>query len=158
MKLAVISLLSAVAFAGCVSRPTERWVSLNQSLEISPAEMPDLVARANDGSPEAAKRLADYYTYIEDKPDQAVHWLRKAAVAGDRIGQYNLGLTLWQRFPDPASQQEALEWLEKAAAQGLAIASDVIEEIKQRANQRPDGTPVKSPPSNPGQVSGVPHP
>ena len=25
-------------------------------------------------------------------------------------------------------------------------------------NQRPDGTPVKSPPSNPGQVSGVPHP
>jgi len=25
-------------------------------------------------------------------------------------------------------------------------------------NQRPDGTPVKSPPSNPGQESGVPHP
>ncbi len=25
-------------------------------------------------------------------------------------------------------------------------------------NQQPDGTPVKSPPSNPGQVSGVPHP
>ncbi len=29
---------------------------------------------------------------------------------------------------------------------------------KNWANQRPDGTPVKSPPSNPGQESGVPHP
>ncbi len=28
---------------------------------------------------------------------------------------------------------------------------------KKRANQSPEGTPVQSPPSNPGQVSGVPH-
>ena len=34
---------------------------------------------------------------------------------------------------------------------------DVWQE-KEWANQRPDGTPAKSPPSNPGQVSGVPHP
>ena len=31
-------------------------------------------------------------------------------------------------------------------------------EERDEANQRPDGTPVKSPPSSPGQVSGVPHP
>ncbi len=31
-------------------------------------------------------------------------------------------------------------------------------EEKSGADHRPDGSPVKSPPSNPGQESGVPHP
>lgn len=35
---------------------------------------------------------------------------------------------------------------------------EVYQWLRSWANQRPDGTPVKSPPSNPGQVSGVPHP
>ncbi len=41
----------------------------------------------------------------------------------------------------------------------LAVGFPVFLVMKKfRPNQRPDGAPAKSPPSNPGQVSGVPHP
>lgn len=39
----------------------------------------------------------------------------------------------------------------------ISEVSAYLDTLKNRANQSPEGTPVKSPPSNPGQVSGVPH-
>lgn len=41
---------------------------------------------------------------------------------------------------------------------GLSRYDAFTPDYEKSPNQRPDGTPVKSPPSNPGQVSGVPHP
>jgi TPR repeat protein len=74
------------------------------------------------------KKRLDMYTYHPRFTLQARAWMTKAAEQGDATSQYNLFGTICQL--DAEEADEALLWLEKAAAQGFPDAVALANQIK----------------------------
>lgn len=51
-------------------------------------------------------------------PQKSLYWTRRAAEHGDRDAQYNLGTYYEAGYALPKNAELALEWYQKAAAQG----------------------------------------
>lgn len=84
-------------------------------------ELSELRSAAVAGSPEAQVGLAWRLMRgegVEKDPEQAAHWMARAAEAGGAEAQYQLGVWLGML----GREHEAAEWLERAAEQGHAGA------------------------------------
>jgi TPR repeat protein len=53
---------------------------------------------------------------------QAANWYRKAADAGDKVAQHNLGVLYRDGLGVEKNEAEALAWFQKSAEQGYAKA------------------------------------
>lgn len=57
-----------------------------------------------------------------EDPDAAAGWDRRAAEAGDPVGQFNFGLDLMRGRGVPQDEATGRQMVDAAAAQGLAVA------------------------------------
>ena len=101
--------------------------------------------------------LVEFYVEAEPKGPPAIYYFLCEACAEKVRKEYGdltiRGAERWEECARLADAESAVCW-----DCFTEIFPDVCIRKDDRPNQRPDGTPVKSPPSNPGQVSGVPHP
>ncbi len=58
----------------------------------------------------------------------AAYWCEKAAIAGDKTGQYNLGIFLLKQ----RDYEKALYWMEQAASKGHEKATDFLPRFRMR--------------------------
>lgn len=82
----------------------------------------EIMDKAKQGSAISQYILATEYQYglgglIEDDAE-AIKWMRKSALQGTAIAQYNLGLMLANGEGTPKNYAKAMEWLIKSANQG----------------------------------------
>lgn len=82
----------------------------------------EIMDKAKQGSAISQYILATEYQYglgglIEDDAE-AIKWMRKSALQGTAIAQYNLGLMLANGEGTPKNYGKAMEWLIKSANQG----------------------------------------
>jgi TPR repeat protein len=61
----------------------------------------------------------------EYDPDAAAEWDRRAALAGDPVGQFNYGLDLIRGHGVARDVEQGRALVDKAAAQGLAVAQSL---------------------------------
>ena len=65
---------------------------------------------------------------LEQNYTKAAEWFKKAASAGNVYAEYNLGRCYLDGLGVEQSNALALEWLQKAQAQGHSGADDLIRE------------------------------
>lgn len=103
----------------------------------------ELKKEANQGNPEAARRLAENYL-TGNHFEQARAWghkyldlLRAKAEGGDVMSMLMLGGMYWQggRFADP-NREEAVRWFRMAADKGDVRASYILGEAYREAGQQ----------------------
>lgn len=103
----------------------------------------ELKKEANQGNPEAARRLAENYL-TGNHFDQARAWghkylelLRAKAESGDIMSMLQLGGMYWQggRFADP-DREEAVRWFRLAADKGDVRASYILGEAYRESGQQ----------------------
>ncbi len=61
-----------------------------------------------------------------DKPAEALPWLRKAAERGDARAQYGLGTLLFSGRGVKPDKAEARRWIARAARSGLPVAAEAL--------------------------------
>ena len=66
---------------------------------------------------------------VEEDPEQAVFWFRKAASQGDVDAQYLLGMCYEEGLGVQADRGEAYEWYARAAAQGDGRAKKALKKL-----------------------------
>lgn len=78
-----------------------------------------------------AKAGAEYGLVLmhNDKPAEAIPWLRKAAADGDARAQYALGSLLFAGRGVKLDRAEARRWLARAARAGLPAAKEALQII-----------------------------
>ena len=86
------------------------------------SDIGEIMDKAKQGSAISQYILATEYQYglgglIEDDAE-AIKWMRKSALQGTAIAQYNLGLMLANGEGTPKNYAKAMEWLIKSANQG----------------------------------------
>lgn len=84
------------------------------------------VDKALAGDRKAALQCTDHY--LKD-PKPRRYWEQIAAENGDPIAQYNFAMTLLSG-KNPLERKRAIYWLQKAAAQGDASASEALHEVR----------------------------
>lgn len=82
-----------------------------------------LLKAAQAGSAEAQCALGCYFAWIPDHTNMR-HWYLQAAVQGQPVAQYEVGLTLLTGEGGPADPEQGIAWLEKAAVADAYTASD----------------------------------
>jgi TPR repeat protein len=86
------------------------------------SEFDETMEKAKQGSSVSQYIIATQYQYgfgeVEEDDVEAVKWMRKAALQGEVIAEYNLGLMLANGEGVPKNYLKAMEWLNKAARQG----------------------------------------
>jgi TPR repeat protein len=100
----------------------------NAGLELTESQIRALEKSANAGDGVASFRLYQFFSFVLADSNQAMLWLKKAAIQGHVIAQYNLAVTLLQR-EDPESKQEATKWLQTAASAGDKNAATLLKEM-----------------------------
>lgn len=86
------------------------------------------LSRANAGDPNAAFRVYLHYISAENQHERAI-WLQRAAELGHPTAQYNLWFDL-RESPLCTDRALALSWLEKSAAQGVALAKGKLDAFR----------------------------
>jgi TPR repeat protein len=126
-----LTLLAARGFAQAPAHVTGDAAAAEASATLTleghngadPAEaVTTLTAAAANGSPQAALALANAYfegRTVAGDPVAAREWWRRAAELGAVDAQFNLGLVLLR---DGENTEEALAWLERAAAADHVLA------------------------------------
>lgn len=107
------------------------------STPIGPCPMQEALR----GDRMAARKCVDRYVH-EPKPRR--YWMQIAAENGDVVSQYNFAMLLLSG-KNPLERKRAVYWLEKAAAQGDADASEALHEVR----RNPDAIFPLPPPRSP---------
>lgn len=113
---------------------------------LEDAELDQLQRDATHGDSQAAFRVAFHYASA-DNPAQHQVWMRRAAMLGHPIAQYNMWFAL--RDSDECSEQhEALAWLEQSGDQGVDGAKEQLQAFKQHVALclAPPNNSFKTPP------------
>ncbi len=88
-----------------------------------PAGVETLTRAANLGDPQAQLKLAGLYQTgeagLEIDEAESRTWARRAAESGDARGQHAFGMYLYDGVGGAQNRPEALDWLKRAADQGL---------------------------------------
>jgi TPR repeat protein len=63
---------------------------------------------------------------VEKDDAEAAQWLLRAALQGNALAQFHLGLSYAQGRGVDQDREQALQWLTSAAEQGLAPAQDYL--------------------------------
>lgn len=66
---------------------------------------------------------------VEKDPVQALAWTERAALKGDRDGQFNLGWIYEKGLCGPADLEQAKVWYARAARQGHDLAEEKCREM-----------------------------
>ena len=90
----------------------------------------DVIRLAENGDPFAQCMLG----CEENNAEEAMKWMKKSAMQGYRIAQYNLGNWYTNGFGVEQNCEEAVRWYQKAAEQGYAIAQCVLGEMYEYGN------------------------
>ena len=89
--------------------------------EYSADEIAEFRARAKQGDTDAQWNLGEAYFYgkgVDENPNQALEWLRKAAEQGHACAQVDLGFMYFVGWGVDQDQKKAVEWYRKSAEQG----------------------------------------
>lgn len=104
--------------------------SIGSGFLLDPENEQDFKRRAEGGDRDAAFRLA-FHFMSSGKYDEAKHWQLTAAKAGHPVAQYSQWFDLKERR-DCISMNEALTWLEEAAAGGEKGAQRKLESYREK--------------------------
>ena len=85
------------------------------------SDIDELAEKARQGDPQAQRDLA-YDLYCKGEMENAFHWYRKAAEAGDANAMCNLGTMYLTGRGTSVNQENAVKWLKRAAEQNDANA------------------------------------
>ena len=77
---------------------------------------------------EHAKLWFKYLDGVEENPELAVIWMRKAAEQGHSWAEYNLGVFYEIGYGVEKDRKEAMSWLIKSANHGNSMAADRLDE------------------------------
>ena len=93
---------------------------------------------AEQGYAEAQNMVGRYleegWGNVAKNEKEAVKWFKKAAEQGCDVGQYNLGICLYNGQGVDKDKTEAIKWLKKAAEQGYADAIKSIKNIEENSS------------------------
>ncbi len=102
--------------------------STGSTFFIDTDELPKLISAAQNGELFAAVRLYKYYKFSIMDSEKAFIWLTNAAELGDKVSQYNLASFYLQN----GQAELAEEWALRAFDNGLAEASELLDEISNK--------------------------
>jgi TPR repeat protein len=140
-KIATWAQLTGLCFAISVSaadpnaglEPIPRWTSTDQlKPKWDNLPLPQLLARAEQGDPEAQQYLGWRYATGDGVPTNsatAAAWFQKAADQGFALSQKNLGALYMTGAGVPKDTQRAVYWFRRAADQGLPSALAALGEL-----------------------------
>lgn len=97
-----------------------------------------LVPLANQGDPEAQRVIGEmYYTGKGVRKDATtgVHWIKRAADAGEKIAQYNLGYISENGGIEALPKDAAVTWYTKSAMQGYVPAQVKLGDLYAEKNR-----------------------
>ena len=139
------TILASLCLFGCSSYPeqlppppAEPRVILDNPTCVScgglltESELSTLTAKAQQGSADAAFRVAYHYNSA-DAPETYKQWILRAATLGHSTAQYNAWFILSQSS-NCADRSAALGWLVKAAASGQTNAVKALPAFRSQAN------------------------
>lgn len=98
-----------------------------------------LTPLANQGDPEAQRVIGEmYYTGNGVRKDAATgfHWIKRAADAGEKIAQYNLGYIAENGGIEALPKDAAITWYTKSAMQGYVPAQVRLGDLYAAGNNR----------------------
>lgn len=98
-----------------------------------------LTPLANQGHPEAQRVIGEmYYTGKGVRKDAATgfHWIKRAADAGEKIAQYNLGYIAENGGIEALPRDAAITWYTKSAMQGYVPAQVRLGDLYAAGNNR----------------------
>ena len=90
----------------------------NAGFDMSPSELANKMHSASLGNAEDACAVSEYYTFIKYDNNEAIKWMRIAAVAGMPMAKHNLGVML-SASESEADKKESQKWLDEAAKEGV---------------------------------------
>jgi len=104
-----------------------------------PAGVETLTRAANLGEPQAQLKLAGLYQTGENGVtadlDESRLWARRAAEGGDARGMHAFGMYLFDGVGGARNRPEALDWLRKAADQGLVDSQYNVARIYENGDE-----------------------
>jgi len=105
----------------------------------------DYFRRSAELSYAPAQTVMGYFyetgTKVTADPAQAADWYKKAALQGDRVGQWLLG-KMYYTGAVPRDLDAAANWLQKAANQGDPYAQYLLGMVKLERNDYPGAAPL----------------
>lgn len=94
------------------------------------SDIDELTEKARQGDPQAQRDLA-YDLYCKGEMENAFHWYRKAAEAGDANAMCNLGTMYLTGRGTSINQENAVKWLKRAAELGHPAAQKILNSFHQ---------------------------
>jgi uncharacterized protein len=127
----IILLIVCILICGCQGKA----VSTYTTYYLPDEEIIRLEHKANNGDLTAAKRLSDFYTFIDyNNRSERLKWLRLLAESGLVNEQYNLAYELLLNSKEIKDQQEGIVLLEKAAECGISYSQKWLAELYETGN------------------------
>ncbi|WP_168205897.1 tetratricopeptide repeat protein [Geobacter sp. FeAm09] len=95
---------------------------------LSPAEQQEFSHKGEGGDSESAYKMSLYYDFVALDHPKAIYWLKKAALNGHTLAQYNLGHSYL--YEDVVKDKvKAKYWLKKAAQKNYTSAILLLKEF-----------------------------
>ena len=88
---------------------------------------------AEQGLPEAQFKVAICYDNgigVENSPEQAAYWFKKAAEQDIPEAQYNLAICYYEGYGIQKSYKNTISWLKKAVQKGYTLAKEMLDDIQ----------------------------
>jgi TPR repeat protein len=86
--------------------------------ELSPQDISVKKSEALSGDANSAYALAQYYSFIQGNTNDAIIWMRIAAIHGKSIAKYNLAVLL-SESKKHEDQEESKKWYLEAKKDGI---------------------------------------
>ena len=127
----LILLIMCILISGC----SYKEVGLSDCFILSADEIKQLEPKAIDGDLDAARRLVDYYRFIDyDNRSERLKWLRLLAESGSANDKYNLAFELLLDSTSLNDKQEGIIWLKEAAEGGVSEAQKRLAKLYETGN------------------------
>jgi len=94
---------------------------------LSPEDQERLSQLGRNGDANAAFRMAQFNTFVQQDANQRLHWLELAAKSGHAVAQYNLAYDLANG--KSKDLPKAIYWATEALKNGNTAAADLLEEL-----------------------------
>ena len=130
-QINLILLIMCIFNSGCqkiVYRPSDQF-------RLSDDEIKQLEPKASNGDLDAARRLVDYYRFIDyDNRSERLKWLKLLAESGSANDKYGLAFELLLDSTSLKDKQEGIVWLKEAAEGDISSAQKRLAELYEAGN------------------------
>jgi hypothetical protein len=132
LRMCVMYLVCLTPGGAWAQKQGEEPIRLSASMDLTDSQRRQLESDALEGSPEAARTLANFHFIVRGDREATLRWYTVGAENGDSSCQYALyGLLKVESNPD--TRLRAHFWLKKAADGGLSYAKDELNRLSDRA-------------------------